>query len=582
MEIFNLKEIQFNGFFGQIKAYLNKVFGDSSASNKSTVVGQLFTAVSSIAHNIMLYIEDALVEQNKFTAQRKKSIMGLAALSGYQSYTGRASTVNLVMSTVSNNETGLSLILPAHCNLMCSKNGLYYITSNNSPVVIDPADNHGSITINAIQGTLHNEFYTTTGGPLSRLNINYTGYLDDSFLKVKVNNEDYVRKASLYDMKPNEKSYFAAVNPVSGYDIIFGNDVNGRALLKDDAVEVEYLTHDGSAGNIESSTDTQFVFTSTLYDTAGNEVNGNDVLNVYIRDNASVAAGSDPESLSTIANMIGYQSRTGVLVDANSYRDFISQYQFIGYNRTWSEPNSLIINTLAMRNYKNAMATGLDYFNLKDSDFILSDQEKSSIYNAMIQSGKMLAGSIYNIIDIKLVKYAMFVYVTLKDKNVDKKNVETQIRTQIGEFFGNISSDQYIPKSDIIATLKDNISVLDGVNVYIMSEPNEQALIDKQYTKKTTIYDQSSGTYKTTEEIIPLYYIDTITENRDTHATTPLYERGQYTGQLINPMLGLDSHGNIKLDSDYEFPVLMGGWKWKPEQGSDITATAQALTVVFE
>lgn len=41
------------------------------------------TVIAGIAHNIMLYIEDSLVEQNKYTAQRKKSVYGLASLSGY-------------------------------------------------------------------------------------------------------------------------------------------------------------------------------------------------------------------------------------------------------------------------------------------------------------------------------------------------------------------------------------------------------------------------------------------------------------------------------------------------------------------
>ena len=46
---------------------------------------------------------------------------------------------------------------------------------------------------------------------------------------------------------------------------------------------------------------------------------------------------------------------------------------------------------------------------------------------------------------------------------------------------------------------------------------------------------------------------------------------GQYAKQLEyiklypgeNPNIGLDTHGNISLKSDAQFPVLMGGWKYK-------------------
>ena len=69
----------------------------------------------------MLYIEDSLVEQNKYTAQRKKSIYGLAALSGYKPSYGKASTVTLKMNFVpynnksyNSNESPVNLIINNH------------------------------------------------------------------------------------------------------------------------------------------------------------------------------------------------------------------------------------------------------------------------------------------------------------------------------------------------------------------------------------------------------------------------------------------------------------------------------------
>jgi hypothetical protein len=72
-----------------------------------------------------------------------------------------------------------------------------------------------------------------------------------------------------------------------------------------------------------------------------------------------------------------------------------------------------------------------------------------------------------------------------------------------------------------------------------------------------------------------------------------IYEMNNLTGQYIkktksiklydgeNPNLGLDSHGNIYLKSDSQFPVLMGGWDYKNDDGELVSIT-DPLTIVFE
>ena len=48
-----------------------------------------------------------------------------------------------------------------------------------------------------------------------------------------------------------------------------------------------------------------------------------------------------------------------------------------------------------------------------------------------------------------------------------------------------------------------------------------------------------------------------------------------------NPMLGLDSHGNIVVDADNEFPVLMGGWDYQNMNNQEVTVV-DPLTIAFE
>jgi len=209
-----------------------------------------------------------------------------------------------------------------------------------------------------------------------------------------------------------------------------------------------------------------------------------------------------------------------------------------------------------MRNYKQSMSTGLDYFNLKDSDFVLSDTQKDSIQNAIIMSGMQLAGTTYNILDIELCKYALYIYVKLKDQTADQTTISNQIRTLIGEFFGDIQSDSYVPKSDIINLIKQNIPEVDGVTCYFLSEKNEKALQERQYIDTQYLFDPISGTYgekSVTVKLMP--------------------------GE--NPMLGLDSHGNILINKDNQFPVLMGGWDFLNNLNQEVDVV-DPLNIVFE
>ena len=94
MKIFSLLDIQYNRFVSSVKNYLAKTLSNYDASyGNSTIFGQIINVLSETVQNIILYIEDAFTEQNVYTAQRKKSIYGLAALSGYQPSLGKASGV---------------------------------------------------------------------------------------------------------------------------------------------------------------------------------------------------------------------------------------------------------------------------------------------------------------------------------------------------------------------------------------------------------------------------------------------------------------------------------------------------------
>lgn len=557
MRLFNLRNIQFNQILSDIAGHLARSTGSVKAINKSTVFGQLITVIAGIAHNIMLYIEDSLVEQNKYTAQRKKSVIGLAALSGYQPSYGKAAGVWVRVAHKVNNRIPLDVIISEHQQILCSQNGLYYNMILNKPAMVVRCDtNLANEYIYAVQGQFETQRFIASGGALYTQNVRFVSFMDTDYVEVKVNGESWTRRDSVFDMDANEHAYTVKYNPISGIDIVFGNGVNGALIKEDDIIEVTYLLHDGESGNVDINESGYFLFSRMLKDIAGDDVDGNACFDIRFASDDAVAAGANSESIDQIRQMIGFNSRSLALSDSNAYKAFLNKFSFVGYNRTWSDPGSLVVNSLVMRNYKLDMKAGEDYFKLREDQFKLSDIQKTSIQNAIGKSGMQLAGTTYNILDIELCKYACYVYLKLKDNSADHELISAQVRSLIGNFFGDINSDSYIPKSDIVNLIKNNIDDVDGVSCYFLSERNETATQKEWYEDKQYLYDPSTGTYRTKTVTVRL-------------------QHGE------NPMLGLDAHGNIVIDSNHQFPALMGGWDFLNKAGQEVTI-ADPLIIVYE
>ena len=558
MKIFSLVQTKYHQFENVIKSYLSKTLSDYNTSyGNNTIFGQLINVMGSVVQNMILYIEDAMVEQNKYTAQRKKSIYGLAALSGYNPSLGKAAAVQLSISYMPTNTKNLNVILNNHEVLTCTQNGLTYnLILPQEAIIMSLEKDNSSRYIYAVQGKFEKQTFISNGGKYYTQNFNFLGNLDTDYMEVKVNNKKWEYVDSFYDMNPNKEQWTYKVSPISGIDIIFGNEAHGKMLKDGDKIEVTYLIHDGEAGNLDVNIDTYFVFENLLKDINNEEVDGNSVFNVTFATTDAVTSGSNSESIDQVRRMIGLNSRSLVLADPKNYKMFLNRFSFCGYNRTWSEKGSMVVNSIIIKNYKLLLNNNKTYFDLTEKDFMLTDMQKTSIKNCIESTGNQLAGVVYNIFDPELYKYAMYIHVTPKTINYDKGYLESKIRNLVAEFFSDIQSDIFIPKSDIIQLLKNNISEIDGVEVYFLSERNERAIQNKQYIKTTYKFDPSLGAHNKVKETV---YV--------------------YTGE--NPNLGLDKHGNIYLESDEQFPVLMGGWDYLNQDGDEVRIV-DPLIIVFE
>ena len=98
----------------------------SSDALDNSVIGHLTEVLTSLYDSNLEYLEDGLTEQNKFSAQRKKSIFALASQSGYEPSYGTAQQVQIGLSIKTNNINTGSIVIPNYSKLLCTTNGLYY------------------------------------------------------------------------------------------------------------------------------------------------------------------------------------------------------------------------------------------------------------------------------------------------------------------------------------------------------------------------------------------------------------------------------------------------------------------------
>ena len=561
MKIIDLLQTRYTDYENQVKLYLSKTLKDYNENyGNNTVMGQLVNVLGSTVQNILLYIEDSLTEQNKYTAQRKKSIYSLAQIGGDNPSLGKSASCIVRLTVQPNNYNLYSVVIPDKTKVVCSYNGLKYnIILPQEAITIAIGSDTSNKYMQVVEGTFETQTFIASGGQLYTQTVLFNGDIDIDYLEVKVNDETWTRADSLYDMDPDGKQYVAKTSLSKGIDLLFGNNQFGRALSVNDKIVVTYLLHDGEIGNIETTDDVYFSFEDEILDASGESINANEMFVVKLEDANTVSGGTYSETTAQVKEMIGYNSRSLVLADPKNYKMILNRFSFVGYNRTWSEEGSLIVNSIILRNYQQLLENGSDYFNLSKSDLFLTPQQKNSIKNCIANSGMQLAGVTYKISDPEICRYACYVYLKMKDQQYDKTSVEQTIRNAVGEFFMNLNSDIFVPKSDVITAIKDACPQVDGVDLYFIGEKNEQAITDKRYVNRTYTFNPSKGMYDVKEETV-------------------------YVEDGTNHGLGFDEYGNIYLANNDQFPVLMGGWKFlSSARGMDpqYTQVTDPLTIVF-
>ena len=199
-----------------------------------------------------------------------------------------------------------------------------------------------------------------------------------------------------------------------------------------------------------------------------------------------------------------------------------------------STSNQSIVSVLVLiPDIKAKLTTDLDYFSLPLEEFTLTSVEKDRVYELLDNSGQMLITAENRIVDIEVKKYAINIVLRFFD-TADKAQIRSTIRARLNEYFLNVKIRDRIPRSDLVSLI-EQISGIDSVNVFFVSEQNETAI--------------RNGYYE----------IDVVGYDPVTRQTSLLNVKRITLAPGEDPGLGLDDFGDVKI-TDNDLVVIRGDW----------------------
>lgn len=536
--------------------YLQKTYDQAtSVFTPASPFGQILTVVSNIGEMIFYYIEAALTELNIKNARNIESIQGIARLTGHDAFRGYSARgyIALKLNTLTDSIEGDYLQINNHTRFTVEDNGMdYFINLKNDYIRLSKSDRN-FVEVEVIQGNIEDQTVTSDGTSLMSFSIPSGGMVDHDLITVKVNEEIWTKKESLYDMNANEKAYLIKTGINGGLDLYFGNGSFGMIPPKGSAINIQYVKNDGYLGNLDSNM-IKLRFNDLGTDYQNNDIDLNECLTVNV---VSVPIfGSDPESSEFTRLIAPHASKSFVLATPDNYIYYLSRYDMFSfidaYNTkedTYLDDDNVIYLTL-VPNIKKKITSDCDYFNIDTDEFKLSDFEKNSVLDILDKSGRQLVTAEVVINNVKLKRYVLNIVVRYFE-NFSKDDISSNIRKALNDYFLNINRRDRIPKSDLIAIV-ENIKGIDSVNIFFISEENETAIKNGFYIKNVYYNDPYTGLSEWKEEKQMLIDKDS------------------------DPHLGLDQFGDIVIGVN-EIAVIRGGFEDRNGNYFDETPTNSGL-----
>ena len=483
MDLFSKGRAKIDQLLNQTLALVQSRYAQSNQMfTVASVWGQIIFVLQNLTQLNLFFIEDSITELNMSTASRDSSIYGLAAQVGHNA-TRNGSAIGQVQIRWNFADAtevgGGAILIPNKSILNFVDSGNQFILNLSQDMVRFNLNGTSSINAQIIQGNLKSQSFGGTGTPLQTFNVfeRYTGSIENFNTDVYVDGVLWSNYSSLWDIPFDAKGVLVKTSVGQGIDIIFGTTKNGHIPDKGSIIRVDYIESLGFGGNIDAQDPSKvnFEFTSDGTDIFGNTVSLND----YLKINCLVPPqmGSNSEAVQLTRILAPKTSRSYILANPDNYITFFEKYGTFSIIEAFNTSGGAyiddqnIIYVLLVPDVTLKLASDQNYFNLKLSDFTLSDFQKTTILNVIETSGQKIVGTEVMLLDPKTSRYIVNVILTVFE-GYDPDTIKSGIVDRFSQYFLSIRRRDIIPRSDLIA-LVEAIPGVDSVMIFFVSEKNE-------------------------------------------------------------------------------------------------------------
>lgn len=482
LKLFQVTRIRAAEMMNDMVALLGKYYGQSrDAFSYASSWGQIILVMNNHFQLVMHYFQDAISEANPLQAKRNNSIYGNAALIGHNPTRNRTAIgeISLRYKGDPKRVKGDKVFLPNLSRLVCLENQLTYSCDMSDDDLIITLSSANNYNIRIKEGTWDFQSFTGTGEDLQSFEVNTAAgqMIDNDNFIVTVNGIEAKRYDSLEDIPFGVLGYVATTGIYSGIDILFGNNMIHKVPQIGEAIRVDYLVANGSAGNILGKTAT-FQFLDTAFDGTGATADLNELFDIKVTVLPQLGANSEPPELTKrIMNM---KSQFTVIHDKTSIQYYFERLNLFNIIKVYRE-DELTFNAAQVNQYsvflipniRDRISGNESYFTTNIENFMITTSEKTRLLNALEESGRRSTAISVQIKDAVIRKFVLNIFVEAfelyEGVQTDKFQLKQDILNVLNQYLLNNNRLNKIPNSDIVR-LVDEIPAVDTLRAIFISE----------------------------------------------------------------------------------------------------------------
>jgi len=546
----------------QIETYLVKEYDKRGLNfSPSSPYGQIIDVLDELNKLQYFYLEDVVNERNILTAYKENSILGLARLTGHNPSRpiSAKGEISLKIKPGAANEIAVSNIqIQKYTKILCKNNQRNYLILLDSDSVFIPKSSSELFYFQVIEGELNTSNFIGDNSNLQSFNIpTRFAQIENNYVTVFVNGQEFKNFESLYDMKKNERGVIIKTGINGGVDIYFGNEDYGYIPDTGETIQVEWIASSGANGNIgEASSNIILEFVDSISDGFGGDLDLNEVFDISV--SKKITMGADAENKELTRFLMNKNSRGLVLANPTNYIYFLSkfnQFSYIDAFNTFGDQyldDDNVVYLFLLPDISRKVQSNSDYFSTNTNNFFLTEEDKDAVYDVINKSGQQLISTELSIIDPIITRYALNVFIRVFDDIISENVIKAEITDKVGEYFLNINRRDKIPRSDIIKLIEE-IDGIDSVYVDFISGVNEEAMLNGFYFKNID-YNNNNRTSALLNKIRENIDIPNLNDSNSIETNEKIVLR---PGE--NPNLGLDEFGDIVI-GNRELPLVRGGF----------------------